>query len=252
MSKTEAYLDGDTLKPCDASVRPDSGDIMIDQFHESGRRWREIVRRYREKCQKLFDKLEERQAELEVVNKRFTAPIVCICGSTKFKQSWIAENVRLTSEGNIVLAVALWGYHERIFPDAETKAKLDNLHKRKIDLCDWVWVLDINGYIGESTRSEINYAESLHKPIRYLSKKFPEYKEPKDLLQSELEAARKENEMIQKSRRKLSNAMHAAFNGEQWPDMEGILFTERTVIERAISYKILLDAERERERKANR
>ncbi|MFA6509984.1 MAG: hypothetical protein WCV62_05965 [Candidatus Peribacteraceae bacterium] len=120
------------------------------------------------------------RAERDVTNARFTVPIVCICGSTRFKQAWIAENARLTGEGNIVLAVGLWGHHERVFPDAETKKKLDELHLRKIDLCDWVWVLDIGGYIGESTRSEIAYAEAHGKPVCYLSKEIPDYVEPVD------------------------------------------------------------------------
>jgi hypothetical protein len=108
--------------------------------------------------------------------------IVCMCGSTKFKQTWINENSRLTREGFIVLSVGLWGHHERVFPDAETKFKLDELHKRKIDLCDWVWILDVGGYIGESTRSEITYANKLGKPIFYLSETFPDYLEPEDPL----------------------------------------------------------------------
>ena len=120
--------------------------------------------------------------EIGDLRKRFTAPIVCMCGSTKFKQAWIAENARLTGEGNIVLAVGLWGHHERKHPAPEVKVKLDDLHKRKIDLCDWVWVLDVDGYIGESTRSEIEYAKRLDKPIRYLSKEFSGYKEPVDQL----------------------------------------------------------------------
>ena len=112
--------------------------------------------------------------------------IVTLCGSTKFKQTWIAENARLTQEGNIVLSVGLWGHHERVFPDAETKARLDTLHLRKIDLCHWVWVLDVGGYIGESTWTEISYAEAHDKPVRYLSKEFPDYIEPVDSVQAEL------------------------------------------------------------------
>jgi hypothetical protein len=136
------------------------------------------------------------RAALEAINSfqaRFTAPIVCMCGSTKFKQAWIAENARLTQEGNIVLAVGLWGHHERKYPSPDVKAKLDDLHKRKIDLCDWVWVLDVNGYIGESTRSEIAYAEALGRPVRYLSREFLGYVEPIDELAQQLaESQRRE------------------------------------------------------------
>src|SRR5574341_938097 len=123
--------------------------------------------------------------------------VVCLCGSTRFKQSWIAENARLTGEGNIVLAVGLWGHHERVFPDETTKAFLDDLHLRKIDLCDWVWVLDVGGYIGESTRQEIEYAESHRKPVRYLSKEFPEYVEPVDQLVAANERAEKAEAAIE-------------------------------------------------------
>jgi hypothetical protein len=131
--------------------------------------------------------------ERDEARSRFKAPVVCMCGSTRFKQTWIAENARLTGEGNIVLAVGLWGHHERRFPDEQTKKALDELHKRKIDLCDWVWVLDVDGYIGESTRSEIAYAEALGKRIEFLSVKFPEYQEPIDPV--ELRAVEAEREL---------------------------------------------------------
>jgi hypothetical protein len=120
-------------------------------------------------------------------------PVVCICGSTRFKQAWISENARLTGEGNIVLAVGLWGHHERKYPDAETKKMLDELHLRKIDLCDWVWVLDVGGYIGESTRNEIAYAEVHGKLVRYLSKEVPDYTEPVDPMAAAI-AAKEEAE----------------------------------------------------------
>jgi hypothetical protein len=154
-----------------------------------------------------FDERLQQARELLVdnarLNDRFTAPIVCICGSTKFKQAWIAENARLTGEGNIVLAVGFWGHHERIAPSPEIKEFLDGLHKRKVDLCDWVWVVDVGGYIGDSTRSEIAYAEQIGRPVRYLSKEMPDYVEPVDPLQeenarltAELAEARKSMDLI--------------------------------------------------------
>lgn len=139
--------------------------------------------------------LKQRIAALEA---RFTVPIVCMCGSTRFKQAWIAENARLTSDGNIVLAVGLWGHHEQRHPSPEEKIGLDNLHKRKIDLCNWVWVLDIGGYIGDSTRSEIEYAISLGRPVRYLSQEFPAYQEPIDSILARAEQAERErDELVQ-------------------------------------------------------
>lgn len=133
--------------------------------------------------------IAELRGEVEGLKARFTAPIVCMCGSTRFKQAWISENARLTGKGNIVLAVGLWGHHQQIAPTPEQKIELDALHKCKIDLCDWVWVLDVGGYIGESTRSEINYALALGKCVRYLSMGFPDYEEPKDEVLQRAETA---------------------------------------------------------------
>lgn len=159
---------------------------------------------------------DDLSARAERAEARFTAPIVCMCGSTRFKQSWIAENARLTGEGNIVLAVGLWGHHERQHPDEQTKAMLDNLHKRKIDLCDWVWVLDVGGYIGDSTRSEIEYAEELGRPVRYLSKEFPAYEEPTDPVAVQLAAERARWEELREWRRKwispLNSEAHMVLN----------------------------------------
>lgn len=147
------------------------------------------------------NQLASARARIAELEARFTVPIVCICGSTRFRQAWIWENARLTSEGNIVLAVGLWGHHNgggnplgEELTD-EHKAFLDHLHKRKVDLCDWVWVVDVGGYIGPSTRSEIEYAESIGRPVRYLSQESPGYTEPIDHLETriaELEAANEE------------------------------------------------------------
>ena len=52
--------------------------------------------------------------------------------------------------------------------ESDYKRKADELHKRKIDLCDEVFVLNVGGYIGESTRNEIEYANNIGKPVKYL------------------------------------------------------------------------------------
>lgn len=97
--------------------------------------------------------------------------IVCLCGSTRFKQAWYEETKRLTLEGHIVLGVGdLDPNHPdtNVPIDPEAKERLDELHKRKIDLADWVLVLNVGGYIGFSTLSEIQYAEKRGKTVRYL------------------------------------------------------------------------------------
>jgi len=96
--------------------------------------------------------------------------VVCLCGSTKFKDQFIAENFKLTMEGNIILTVGWFSHEDKeiYYPNDEEKIMLDALHKRKIDLADEIFVLNVGGYIGESTRSEIKYAITNGKPIRYL------------------------------------------------------------------------------------
>jgi hypothetical protein len=99
--------------------------------------------------------------------------IICICGSTRFIDEWNYWRKELTEQAHIVLAIEVVTTQA---PDVDPqhsdpllKQRLDELHKRKIDLADEVFVLDVDGYIGASTRSEIEYATKRDKPIFYLS-----------------------------------------------------------------------------------
>jgi hypothetical protein len=95
--------------------------------------------------------------------------IITLCGSTKFKDQFIAEQKRLTLEGNIVISVGLFGHSgDKEVWSESTKEMLDDMHKRKIDLADEIFVINVGGYIGASTRSEIEYAISTNKPVSYL------------------------------------------------------------------------------------
>lgn len=94
--------------------------------------------------------------------------IVCLCGSTRFKDEYRAENRRLTMQGKIVLSVGLFGHADNIDLSREEKEMLDELHKRKIDLADYVHVINPGGYIGDSTESEIKYAKEQGTPVSYL------------------------------------------------------------------------------------
>lgn len=101
--------------------------------------------------------------------------IVCLCGSSRFYDEYQRAYYDLTMRGQIVLSIGFYphakaehGHGEGVGHDSAEKVALDELHKRKIDLADWVYVLNVGGYIGESTRSEIEYAERLSKRVRYL------------------------------------------------------------------------------------
>lgn len=101
-------------------------------------------------------------------------PIVCLCGSTQFMDAFHEAGWKKTLDGEIVLTVGIsktlpCGHGEKeAFLGEDVAAALDELHKRKIDLADYVYVLNVGGYIGDSTRSEIEYAESLGKRVDYL------------------------------------------------------------------------------------
>ena len=102
--------------------------------------------------------------------------VITLCGSTRFRREFEEANKRLTLAGNIVISVGLYGHAgdaevwEGMDEDTltQTKVMLDDMHKRKIDMADEIFVINVSGYVGESTRSEIAYAEATGKPVRYL------------------------------------------------------------------------------------
>ena len=102
--------------------------------------------------------------------------IITLCGSTKFKDEFLKAQKDLTLKGNIVISVGLFGHSgdaevwENMDEGTLTKTKemLDDMHKRKIDLADEIFVINVGGYIGESTKSEIEYAKNTGKKINYL------------------------------------------------------------------------------------
>ena len=95
--------------------------------------------------------------------------VITLCGSTRFKEAFLEVQKRLTLEGNIVISVGLFGHSgdDEVWTEG-TKEMLDDMHKRKIDMADEIYVINVGGYIGSSTRSEIEYAKATGKGIRYL------------------------------------------------------------------------------------
>ena len=94
--------------------------------------------------------------------------VITLCGSTKFKDEFMETQKKLTLEGNIVISVGLFGHSgdNEVWANG-MKEMLDDMHKRKIDMADEIFVVNVGGYIGESTALEIEYAKSHNKPIRY-------------------------------------------------------------------------------------
>ena len=102
--------------------------------------------------------------------------VVTLCGSTKFKDEFMKAQKDLTLKGYIVISVGLYGHSgdsevwENMDEGTLTKTKemLDDMHKRKIDMADEIFVINVGGYIGDSTKSEIEYAKAHGKVVNYL------------------------------------------------------------------------------------
>ena len=95
--------------------------------------------------------------------------VITLCGSTRFKDAFMEAQQRLTLDGNIVISVGLFGHSgdDEVWTEG-TKEMLDDMHKRKIDMADEIFVINVGSYIGSSTRSEIEYAMATGKAITYL------------------------------------------------------------------------------------
>ena len=102
--------------------------------------------------------------------------VITLCGSTRFKKEFMEAQKRLTLMGNIVISVGLFGHSgdaevwEQMDEGTLTKTKemLDDMHKRKIDMADGIYVINVGGYVGDSTKSEIEYAKAHGKTIEFL------------------------------------------------------------------------------------
>ena len=101
--------------------------------------------------------------------------VITLCGSSRFKDAFMQVQKRLTLEGNIVLSLGLFGHSgdtevwEGMDEGTITKTKmmLDDIHKRKIDMSDEIFVINVNDYIGDSTKNEIKYAKANGKKFSY-------------------------------------------------------------------------------------
>ena len=98
--------------------------------------------------------------------------VITLCGSTKFKEQFIQAQKELTLQGNIVISVGLFGHSgdNEVWTEG-TKEMLDDMHKRKIDMADAIYVINVGGYIGSSTKSEIEYAKQHGREVYYLENK---------------------------------------------------------------------------------
>ncbi len=102
--------------------------------------------------------------------------IITLSGNTRFRDRFKEVERKLTLEGKIVLPPAIYGKSEGIEHSPTTIKLLYELHLAKIDISDGIFVIDVGGYIGDSTRKEIKYAKNKRKFVRYYSRDFKDTK----------------------------------------------------------------------------
>lgn len=93
--------------------------------------------------------------------------VITVCGSYKFKKEMVEIAEKMTLEGNcMIMPNDLTKTGKDSYTEDEI-LMIDKMHKEKIRISDAILVVDVNGYIGNSTKSEIEYAKSLNKEILY-------------------------------------------------------------------------------------
>ena len=95
--------------------------------------------------------------------------VITLCGSTRFKDHFLEVQKKITLEGNIIISVGMFGHaDDEEALQYEVKAMLDRQHLAKIDLADEIFVINVDNYIGDSTRKEIEYAKAKGKHVGFL------------------------------------------------------------------------------------
>lgn len=102
------------------------------------------------------------------LNKEFPK-IICLTGSKRFYRTYRRLEAEFTIQGNIVLTPGYYPRDEELIPEGEVDiGRLIALYNRKIDMCDELFVINEDGFIGDRTKAKIMYAHSLAKKIKFL------------------------------------------------------------------------------------
>ncbi len=92
--------------------------------------------------------------------------VITLCGSLKFIKDFVRIQITLERKGHVCFSVTAG--EEQLPPTPNEKSILDKVHYKKIMLSDCVLVIDTDGYIGESTGNEIEFALLTNKPVYYM------------------------------------------------------------------------------------
>lgn len=155
----------------------------VEDYRTTDAAWQQFAHKHGkhnrlEYCLKCFGKMvADAHMGIVLYPISFYPKTVCLCGSTRFYSAFLTANAQETLKGHIVLAPGIFAHsipaHLEALNQSDTsKAELDALHTAKINLADEVLVIDVDGYIGDSTRAEIRYAQAKSIPVRYWSQEY--------------------------------------------------------------------------------
>ena len=163
-SKAEVIIDTETIYHPHVT-RPDLVLAMTQKAAD--KYYREGHEKFADAVLSAIGEKEVPMATMDESTERMT--VITLCGSTRFKEQFLEQQKRLTLEGNVVISVGLFGHSadEEVWKPG-MKEMLDKMHFQKIDMADEIFVINVGGYIGESTKREIAYAKSKGKIINYL------------------------------------------------------------------------------------
>lgn len=116
----------------------------------------------------FHENLQKAENKIKELQKPKAFKVITLCGSTKFKEQFENVNAQLTMEGNVVISVGVFGHANKVEFSEGQKEQLDQIHFQKIDMADEVFIINVGGYIGSSTKREIEYAKLKGIPVRYL------------------------------------------------------------------------------------
>jgi len=159
----------DDIDTLDDACKGDDSAFRKQVYNIQQMRWQFI-------SEKGIDELYEQFQNGKKPNRSTDKPtVITLCGSSRFTKQMLIKQWELTKEGYIVMSWCALpddyyqGDDKTHIGDQEgVKEFVDENHKRKIDISDEILVLNIDGYIEESTRSEIDYAVKMGKVVKYL------------------------------------------------------------------------------------
>ena len=100
------------------------------------------------------------------MSARGELPVITLCGSMRFREEFARLDAELSLAGHVVLTPVT--LDPAADPTADERELLSRIHLQKIAMSDQIFIVNVGGYFGESTRRELNHARSLGVAVRFL------------------------------------------------------------------------------------